>query len=99
MTCNNRVSNIILESHFTWVVDALKSFGPNLSRQGPLLGEIKDPLNRFNNFKMQHEGREGNEVAHNLARHAQHVDDIVVWWHSNLDLVNQYVFVDAIITS
>ncbi|XXG88418.1 hypothetical protein AAC387_Pa12g0627 [Persea americana] len=87
LTCYNGVSNIILESDSMWVVDALKSSGSNLSRQGPLLGEIKDLLDRFNNFEVQHVGRKGNEVAHNLARHAQHVDDMVVWWQSTLDLV------------
>ena len=34
MTCYNGVSNIILESDSMWVVDALKSFGPYMSRQG-----------------------------------------------------------------
>ena len=70
MICYNELNDIILESDFMWVVDAQKSSGPNMSRQGPLFGEIKDLLNRSNNFEVQHVSRERNVVAHNLARRA-----------------------------
>lgn len=52
LTCYNGVSNIVLKGDSMWVVDALKSSGPNMSRQDPLFGEIKDLLNRFNNFEV-----------------------------------------------
>lgn len=99
LTCYNGVSNIILESDSLWVVDVLKSFGPNLARQGSLFGEIKDLLNRFNNFELQHVGRDGIAITHNLARHAQEVGDMMVWWRSTQDLVKQYVFLDAVMAS
>ncbi|XXG41805.1 hypothetical protein AAC387_Pa01g2194 [Persea americana] len=91
------VSSIILEGDSMWVVEALKSSGTNMSRQGPLFEEIKRLLNRFIKFEVYHVGREGNAVAHVLARHAQYVDDMVVWRHSTSVLIKQYVSVDAIL--
>lgn len=74
-------------------------FWPRHVKTGPLFGEIKDMLNRFNNFEVQQVGREGNVIAHNLARHAQYVNDMVMWWFSTPDLVKKYVCVDAMLAS
>ncbi|XXG80046.1 hypothetical protein AAC387_Pa09g0995 [Persea americana] len=93
------VSSIILEGVSMWVVEALKSSGTNMSRQGPLFEEIKGLLNHFINFEVYHVGREGNATAHVLTRHAQCVDDIVVWWHSTPVLIKQYVSVDIMLDS
>ncbi|XXG46343.1 hypothetical protein AAC387_Pa02g1209 [Persea americana] len=67
LTYYNGVSNIILESYFIWVVDALKSSSQNMSRQGLTFGEIKDLLNLSNNLEVQRVGREVNGVVHNFA--------------------------------
>ena len=72
------VSNIILEGNSMWVVEALKSSGTNMSRQGPLFEEIKGLLNHFIKLEVYHVGREGNAAPHVLARHAQYVNDMVV---------------------
>lgn len=53
------------------MVDALKSSSTKMSRQRPLFEEIKVLLHHFNKFEAQHVGREGNAIAHKLARHAQ----------------------------
>ncbi|XXG79426.1 hypothetical protein AAC387_Pa09g0497 [Persea americana] len=78
MVLHIAVSSIILEGDSLWVVEALKSSGTNLSRQGPLFGEIKGLLNHFIKFEVYHVGREENAAAHVLARHAQCVDGMVV---------------------
>lgn len=44
------VSNIIQKWDSMWVVDALKSFGTNMSRQGPLFKEIKVLMHHVNKF-------------------------------------------------
>ena len=36
---------------------------------------------------------------HKLTRHAQYVDDMVVWWHSTPYLIKQYVSIDAMLKS
>ena len=77
------------------VVDVLKSPNTNMSRQGPLFEEIKVLLNHFITFEVYHVGREGNVVAHKLARYAKYVNDMVDWWHSTPDLIKQYVSVAA----
>ena len=49
----------------------LKSYIPNLSRQGTLFEEIKILLNHFNIFEVHHVGSDGNVVPHKLARRVQ----------------------------
>ena len=56
-------------------------------------------LNHFIKFEVYYVGREGNAAAHVLARHAQYVNDMVVWWHSTIVLIKQYVSVDAMLNS
>lgn len=55
------MSDIILESDYLHMVDALKKSSPFLSRQGPLVDEIKCLLSSFKSFKVLHVGRNENE--------------------------------------
>lgn len=70
-----------------WVMDALKSSGTNMLRQGPLFKEIKMLMHHFNKSEARHVGREANTIAYKLARHARYADDMVVWWHSTPYLI------------
>ena len=79
------VSDIILESDYLRTVDAMKKSSLVLSRQGPLVDEIKCLLASFKSSKVLHVDRNGN--AHLLARHAQFVKEMSVWWFSSSDLI------------
>ncbi|KAF5447115.1 hypothetical protein F2P56_032687 [Juglans regia] len=54
---------------------------------GNIIMETKQLMAKFRCCTIQHVGQVGNEAAHNLARHAWHVDDIVTWWDSCPDFV------------
>ena len=71
LICHIGMRDIILWRDSMWAVDVLKSYIPNLSRQGTLFEEIKILLNHFNIFEVHHVGSDGNAVAHKLARHVQ----------------------------
>ena len=44
-------------------------------------------LKLFTSYEAAHVGREGNEVAHKLARHAKFVEDMRVWWDQVPDFI------------
>lgn len=93
------VSDIILESDSLCTVDALKKSSLVPSRQGPLVDEIKCLMASFKSMEVPHVGRNGNVVAHLLARHAQFVEEMSVWWFSFSDLIKQYVTTDSMLIS
>ena len=53
-------------------------------------------LHHFNIYEVDHVGREGNAIAHKLARHAQFFYDMEVWWLSMPNLIVQNIIVDSI---
>ena len=61
-----------------------------------MFDEIKALLQHFNSYEVVHVEREGNAVAHKLARHAQFVDDMEAWWYPTPDLIMQNVIVDSL---
>ena len=64
---------VIFEGNSTSVITSLTDQVSNLAPFGLLIKEAQDLTLRLNHVKFQHVGRDGNSVAHNLARHACHV--------------------------
>ena len=73
------LDRIIFEGDSSMVIRGLTDQVPNFVPFGFLIKEANDLANRLNHVKFQRVGREGNSVAHNLARHARHVIGFSVW--------------------
>ncbi|XXG53903.1 hypothetical protein AAC387_Pa03g1920 [Persea americana] len=99
MDCSIGVHDIILEGDSLWMIDALNSSSPNLSRQCLLFNDIKILWQHFKSYEVTHVGREGNAIAHTWARYAQFIDDIEVWWFSVPNLIMQNVIGDSMCCS
>ena len=69
----------ILETDLLVLVKALREGTEFLSAVGLVLDKIRHKVNFFNELHFSHIKREGNIVAHKLARHAIYVSDVVVW--------------------
>ena len=58
---------------------ALRDSSPSVASYGLLICDAHLLADLFTSISFQHVGREGNYVAHNLARHACHVTGFSVW--------------------
>lgn len=89
------ISSLVLEGDSSFIIKAMKSREPNISKQDPIIVEIHHLLQSFKDYKAFHVGCPGNQVAHLLARHSQLVENTVQWWHQCLDFIVARVLVDA----
>ena len=64
------LDRVIFEGDSSIVIRGLTDQVPSFAPFGFLIKEAIDLANQLTNVKFQHVGREGNSVAHNLARHA-----------------------------
>ena len=69
----------ILESDSLLLVSALVENHTYLSTDGLLLDDIRFYASFFNQLLYSHVKREGNKVAHRLAKHALCISDFLVW--------------------
>ena len=69
----------ILESDSLLLVSALIENHTYLSTDGLLLDDIRFYASFFNQLLYSHVKREGNKVAHRLAKHALCISDFLVW--------------------
>ena len=70
---------IILEGDCETVIKALTDPSPSLASYGLLIQDAQQLAEQLNGIRFQHVDREGNKLAHNLARHARHVTGFNVW--------------------
>ncbi|KAL0001636.1 hypothetical protein SO802_015417 [Lithocarpus litseifolius] len=70
--------NVILEGDALGLIQALKSQEQNLYPLGLLVEDVKVYLNHFSRVLYSHVKRNGNSVAHNLAKHAISILDFQV---------------------
>ena len=70
---------VIFEGDCETVVRALTDSSQPFATYGLLIQDAQTLANRFNGVRFQHVGREGNKVAHNLARYARHITGYYVW--------------------
>ena len=69
----------ILETDSQVLANALRNNSPYLSSNGLLMEDIRFNASLFNQLLYSHIKREGNKVAHNLARHSICISDFLVW--------------------
>ena len=73
------VRGVILEGDSLAVIKALREGEQPLSPTGPLLEHVRMYSQRFETVLYSHSKREGNSVAHSLARYANSISDFLVW--------------------
>ncbi|XP_075633438.1 uncharacterized protein LOC142605897 [Castanea sativa] len=73
------ISEAVLEGDCQAVMQALKNEGRNLASVRPLILDALSQSGTYTKLLYSHTKREGNKLAHSLARHAINVDDYVVW--------------------
>ena len=71
--------NVILEGDALHLIQASKSQEQNLCPLGLLVEDVKIYSNHFQRVLYSHIKRNGNSVAHNLARYAISIPDFQVW--------------------
>ena len=67
------LNKAILEGDSLIVMNALRDFSPSVASYGLLIHDAHLLVDLFTSISFQHAGRDGNYVAHNLARHTHHV--------------------------
>ena len=70
---------VILEGDALGLIQAWKSQEQNLSPLGLLVEDVKVYLNHFQRVLYSRVKRNGNSVAHSLAKHAISISDLQVW--------------------
>ena len=73
------ISEAVLEGDCQAVMQALKEEGSNLASMKPFILDALSQSGSFTKLLYSHTKREGNKLAHSLARHAINVNDYVVW--------------------
>ena len=70
------VSSIIIEGDSKVVIKAMRSEEESLSTYGHMIAAVRQIMDGFNSLSFTHTRRQGNNLAHNLARH---VSGYPVW--------------------
>ena len=68
-------SSIIIEGDSEVVIKALKNEEESLATFGHLISASRPTIDAFYDISFSHTRRQGNIIAHNLARHTRHVRD------------------------
>ncbi|XP_042939486.1 uncharacterized protein LOC122274515 [Carya illinoinensis] len=89
------IRKIVLESDSLLMVEALKANQDSLSLQGNMLKEVKNMMNCFEEKKVQHVCRSGNQVAHTLAKHAWSIPDVELWMGLVPAFLSQVYWLDS----
>ena len=71
-------SKVIIEGDSETVIKALQDNSPSLAPFGLLIRDAQEAANLLNCISFAHVGRNGNFVAHNLARYARHITGFFV---------------------
>ena len=84
-------SSIILEGDSERVIKSLRSEKPSFASFGHLIEDAKVLIESFVNFTVSHVKRQGNSIAHKLARH---VSDFQVWMRGDPSHLNAVIVTD-----
>ncbi|KAF5475513.1 hypothetical protein F2P56_007313 [Juglans regia] len=89
------ISHLILEGDSLIVVEAIQSTSIVEFSYSPTIREIKLLLSQFQSYDILHVGRQGNGIAHKMARHARVVENTLQWWFHPSDFIKASLEVDA----
>ena len=77
------------------LIQQLKSQDQNLSPWGLLVDDVKVYGTKFRRVLYSHVKRNGNSVAHNLAKHAICISDFQVWMKDVLSHIVPFLHLDV----
>ena len=69
-------SLVIIEGDSEAIIKALKSNEESLATYGHMISAVRPAIDAFRNISFSHTRRQGNDIAHNLARY---VSSYLVW--------------------
>ena len=87
-------TSFVLEGDSINIIKALQSDDESLSPYGHILSSAKSMVVAGSSIKYSHVGRSGNNVAHNLAKHARHVRGCSVWMEDVPPHLSHVLFAD-----
>ena len=73
------LSSIVLEDDSKITIDGLRREELSLAEYGHLLDEARDIAKQLPKVEFNHVLRQDNKVAHNIAKHARHVSELLMW--------------------
>ncbi|XVF13195.1 hypothetical protein REPUB_Repub08aG0187200 [Reevesia pubescens] len=85
------IRNIEAEGDSMVTIGAVNSSSTNNSITGWIVESIKVLAQSFHLFKLNHVRRNGNVVAHSLAKHAKEVDDYEAWMEDTPSFLHELV--------
>ena len=87
--------NIVLEGDVLNLIQVLKAQEQNLLLWGLLVEDVKEYGTKFRRVLYSHVKRNGNSVAHNLAKHALCISDFQVWMEDVPSHIVQFLLLDV----
>ena len=87
--------NIVLEGDALNLIQALKAQEQNLLPWGLLVEDVKEYGKKFRRVSYSHVKRNGNSVAHNLAKYALCIPDFQVWMEDVPSHIVQFLQLDV----
>ena len=90
---------MILEGDSLVLIKALKSVEDSLSPTSLLVDDVKWVASSFERLMYSHVKRNGNRVAHTLAKNALCIPDSQVWMEDVLSHITSILDLDVIISS
>ena len=79
---------------WSWLMTALEGNDNSFASFGLLITYALLYTVTFNHISFSHTCRQGNSIAHNLARHARHVNSLAVWMEDVTPHLNDILLVD-----
>ncbi|XWS41219.1 hypothetical protein CRYUN_Cryun17cG0062000 [Craigia yunnanensis] len=89
-----RFHDIELEGDAIGIVKKLQRFGGDLSLSGTLIAEARSKAANFYSCVFMHSGRNGNMVAHSLAKYGLGVHEETIWVEECPSFAQEYVNID-----
>ena len=87
--------NVVLEGDALSLIQALKSQEHNLLLWVLMIEDVKVYGTKFRRLLYSHVKRNGNSVAHNLAKHAICIPDFQVWMEDVLSHIIPFLHLDV----
>ena len=87
-------TSFVLEGDSINIIKALQFDDESLSPYGHILSSAKSMVVAGSSIMYSHVGRSGNNVTHNLAKHARHVRGFSVWTEDVPSHLSHILFAD-----
>ncbi|KAF5475865.1 hypothetical protein F2P56_007627 [Juglans regia] len=90
------IHHLVVESDALTLVEELQKSEPSMAFVGNVIKNTKELMHCFQSCEVRYVGRNCNEAAHKLARHAWNVSDISFWWGSFPNVIASVIWVERL---